>query len=217
MIFFVFLLQAAGSPGSQWRFKLHASTYSSTGRRWSHKHQYWAQYCKKTYWPFYSNSVNAVSHSLWLKALLGVYQVNVPPSASRVVLLENMTRFWSIIQIRIKRCQQVRQQHFCALLFGFCILLKVTHLNPYTSCGCFVNIVSKLRKKQSFGIIAYVFPLGWYWYSSAWLWNSGAKANILASVQGAAVLPYLPLLHNQGSHLVPGDPRRPGPAAAAFQ
>uniref|UniRef100_A0A8B9HHN4 Cullin 7 n=1 Tax=Astyanax mexicanus TaxID=7994 RepID=A0A8B9HHN4_ASTMX len=32
--------------------------------------------------------------------------VNVPPSASRVVLLENMTRFWSIIQIRIKRCQQ---------------------------------------------------------------------------------------------------------------
>ncbi|XP_028845070.1 cullin-9 isoform X2 [Denticeps clupeoides] len=32
--------------------------------------------------------------------------VNVAPSASRVVLLENMTRFWSIIQIRIKRCQQ---------------------------------------------------------------------------------------------------------------
>ncbi|XP_034537275.1 cullin-9 isoform X2 [Notolabrus celidotus] len=32
--------------------------------------------------------------------------VNVAPSASRVVLLENMTRFWSIIQIRVKRCQQ---------------------------------------------------------------------------------------------------------------
>ncbi|XP_062256366.1 cullin-9 isoform X1 [Platichthys flesus] len=32
--------------------------------------------------------------------------VNVTPSASRVVLLENMSRFWSIIQIRIKRCQQ---------------------------------------------------------------------------------------------------------------
>ncbi|XP_010894542.2 cullin-9 isoform X1 [Esox lucius] len=32
--------------------------------------------------------------------------VNVPPSASRIVLLENVTRFWSIIQIRIKRCQQ---------------------------------------------------------------------------------------------------------------
>ncbi|XP_030012031.1 cullin-9 isoform X2 [Sphaeramia orbicularis] len=32
--------------------------------------------------------------------------VNVTPSASRVVLLENVTRFWSIIQIRIKRCQQ---------------------------------------------------------------------------------------------------------------
>lgn len=34
-------------------------------------------------------------------------QVNVVASASRVVLLESMTRFWSIIQIRIKRCQQV--------------------------------------------------------------------------------------------------------------
>ncbi|XP_071012622.1 cullin-9-like isoform X6 [Oncorhynchus clarkii lewisi] len=32
--------------------------------------------------------------------------VNVPPSANRIVLLENMTRFWSIVQIRIKRCQQ---------------------------------------------------------------------------------------------------------------
>ncbi|XP_034407585.1 cullin-9 isoform X2 [Cyclopterus lumpus] len=32
--------------------------------------------------------------------------VNVTPSASRVVLVENMTRFWSIIQIRVKRCQQ---------------------------------------------------------------------------------------------------------------
>lgn len=29
------------------------------------------------------------------------------PSASRVVLLENLNRFWPIIQIRIKRCQQV--------------------------------------------------------------------------------------------------------------
>uniref|UniRef100_A0A2K5DIS5 Cullin 7 n=1 Tax=Aotus nancymaae TaxID=37293 RepID=A0A2K5DIS5_AOTNA len=33
-------------------------------------------------------------------------QVNVMPSASRVILLENLTRFWPIIQIRIKRCQQ---------------------------------------------------------------------------------------------------------------
>ncbi|TSK42124.1 Cullin-9 [Bagarius yarrelli] len=32
--------------------------------------------------------------------------VNVAPSASRVILLENMTRFWPIIQIGIKRCQQ---------------------------------------------------------------------------------------------------------------
>ncbi|KAM3863387.1 cullin-9 [Diretmus argenteus] len=32
--------------------------------------------------------------------------VNVPPSASRVVLLEYQSRFWSIIQIRVKRCQQ---------------------------------------------------------------------------------------------------------------
>ncbi|KAJ7341185.1 hypothetical protein JRQ81_005005 [Phrynocephalus forsythii] len=32
--------------------------------------------------------------------------VNVLPSASRVILLENMARFWPIIQIKIKRCQQ---------------------------------------------------------------------------------------------------------------
>ncbi|XP_068922052.1 cullin-7 [Petaurus breviceps papuanus] len=32
--------------------------------------------------------------------------VNVMPSDSRVLLLENMTRFWPILQIRIKRCQQ---------------------------------------------------------------------------------------------------------------
>ncbi|NXJ16981.1 CUL9 protein, partial [Odontophorus gujanensis] len=32
--------------------------------------------------------------------------VTVPPSASRVVLLENMPRFWPVIQIRVKRCQQ---------------------------------------------------------------------------------------------------------------
>ncbi|XP_060045824.1 cullin-9 isoform X2 [Erinaceus europaeus] len=32
--------------------------------------------------------------------------VNVLPSATRVVLLENLNRFWPIIQIRIKRCQQ---------------------------------------------------------------------------------------------------------------
>ncbi|XP_075782038.1 cullin-9-like isoform X2 [Pelodiscus sinensis] len=32
--------------------------------------------------------------------------VNVLPSASRVVLLENLTRFWPLVQIKIKRCQQ---------------------------------------------------------------------------------------------------------------
>ena len=32
--------------------------------------------------------------------------VNVMPSASQVVLLENLSRIWPIIQIRIKRCQQ---------------------------------------------------------------------------------------------------------------
>ncbi|XP_008827320.1 cullin-7 isoform X2 [Nannospalax galili] len=32
--------------------------------------------------------------------------VNVMPCASRVILLENLTHFWPIIQIRIKRCQQ---------------------------------------------------------------------------------------------------------------
>ncbi|XP_062980015.1 cullin-9-like [Elgaria multicarinata webbii] len=32
--------------------------------------------------------------------------VSVPPSASRVILLENLSCFWPIIQIKIKRCQQ---------------------------------------------------------------------------------------------------------------
>ncbi|XP_063158524.1 cullin-9-like isoform X2 [Candoia aspera] len=32
--------------------------------------------------------------------------VSVPPSSTRVILLENMTCFWPIIQIKIKRCQQ---------------------------------------------------------------------------------------------------------------
>lgn len=37
------------------------------------------------------------------------YQVNVMPSASRVILLESLTRFWPVVQIRIKRCQQVQR------------------------------------------------------------------------------------------------------------
>ncbi|NXH23424.1 CUL9 protein, partial [Bucco capensis] len=32
--------------------------------------------------------------------------VTIQPSDSRVILLENMSRFWPIIQIRVKRCQQ---------------------------------------------------------------------------------------------------------------
>lgn len=32
--------------------------------------------------------------------------VNVAPSATRVVLLQNQTQFWPVVQIRIKRCQQ---------------------------------------------------------------------------------------------------------------
>ncbi|XP_030303510.1 cullin-9 isoform X1 [Calypte anna] len=32
--------------------------------------------------------------------------VTILPSDSRVILLENMTRFWRVIQIRVKRCQQ---------------------------------------------------------------------------------------------------------------
>ncbi|XP_063300230.1 cullin-9 isoform X3 [Pelobates fuscus] len=32
--------------------------------------------------------------------------VNIPSTAGRVLLLENLTRFWPIIQIKIKRCQQ---------------------------------------------------------------------------------------------------------------
>ncbi|XP_039180464.1 cullin-9-like isoform X4 [Crotalus tigris] len=35
--------------------------------------------------------------------------VNVPPLSTRVILLENMTHFWPIIQIKIKHCQQVKQ------------------------------------------------------------------------------------------------------------
>ncbi|XP_025018754.1 cullin-9-like isoform X2 [Python bivittatus] len=38
--------------------------------------------------------------------LAGCIQVNVPSLSTRVILLENMTRFWPIIQIKIKRCQQ---------------------------------------------------------------------------------------------------------------
>ncbi|KAG7266220.1 hypothetical protein CRUP_026942 [Coryphaenoides rupestris] len=50
--------------------------------------------------------------------------VNVPPSSRRVVLLENMTRFWPIIQIRIKRCQQptfwpVFKEQLCCRTFLF--------------------------------------------------------------------------------------------------
>lgn len=37
-------------------------------------------------------------------------QVTILPSDSRVILLENMTRFWPVIQIRVKRCQQVGEQ-----------------------------------------------------------------------------------------------------------
>lgn len=33
--------------------------------------------------------------------------MTILPSDSRVILLENMTRFWPVIQIRVKRCQQV--------------------------------------------------------------------------------------------------------------
>lgn len=36
--------------------------------------------------------------------------MTILPSDSRVVLLENMSRFWPIIQIRVKRCQQVGEQ-----------------------------------------------------------------------------------------------------------
>ncbi|XP_053316090.1 cullin-9 [Spea bombifrons] len=32
--------------------------------------------------------------------------VNIPSTAGRVLLLENLSRFWPIVQIRIKRCQQ---------------------------------------------------------------------------------------------------------------
>ncbi|XP_068797000.1 cullin-9 isoform X3 [Struthio camelus] len=43
--------------------------------------------------------------------------VTILPSDSRVILLENMTRFWPIIQIRVKRCQQ---EQLCRRTFLFC-------------------------------------------------------------------------------------------------
>lgn len=48
----------------------------------------------------------------WLPGMLRTHclQVTVLPSDSRVILLENMTRFWPVIQIRVKRCQQVGEQ-----------------------------------------------------------------------------------------------------------
>jgi hypothetical protein len=49
-------------------------------------------------------------------AISAPHQVNVMPSASRVTLLENLTRFWPIIQIRIKRCQQVGCEDCCRSL-----------------------------------------------------------------------------------------------------
>ncbi|XP_075352791.1 cullin-9-like isoform X4 [Mycteria americana] len=43
--------------------------------------------------------------------------VTVLPSDSRVILLENMTRFWPVIQIRVKRCQQ---EQLCRRTFLSC-------------------------------------------------------------------------------------------------
>ena len=57
-----------------------------------------------SFWQIHLWVVIVAQDLLWL-------QVNVPPSASRIVLLENMTRFWSIVQIRVKRCQQASHIH----------------------------------------------------------------------------------------------------------
>ncbi|XP_012874550.1 PREDICTED: cullin-7 [Dipodomys ordii] len=60
--------------------------------------------------------------------------VNVMPCASRVTLLENLTRFWPIIQIRIKRCQQQGKtwpMAKCSMLS----VLFVSHPLPATSPG----------------------------------------------------------------------------------
>lgn len=58
---------------------------------------------------------------------------------------------------------------------------------------------------------------GWYWHSGTWFWSFGSKTNLLACVQGAAVLSNLSLLQYQSSYLVPGSDRRQDAAPAAVQ
>uniref|UniRef100_A0A8C5S8D1 Cullin-9 n=1 Tax=Laticauda laticaudata TaxID=8630 RepID=A0A8C5S8D1_LATLA len=64
----------------------------------------------KTYWESNgstgSHYINVYIHRGVVVSTKGQVSVNVLPTANRVVLLENMGRFWPIIQIKIKRCQQ---------------------------------------------------------------------------------------------------------------
>lgn len=71
----------------------------------THRHKF--GYCQQSFQPHFWRC------QLFLSLFFLPLQVNVVPSASRVILLENLNRFWPIIQIRIKRCQQVEQGVGC--------------------------------------------------------------------------------------------------------
>ena len=81
----------------------------------------WSLLCPADVWPWSERLLGVteavaktgVGHGrVWLPGMLRAHclQVTILPSDSRVILLENMTRFWPIIQIRVKRGQQGRQQ-----------------------------------------------------------------------------------------------------------
>lgn len=67
----------------------------------THRHKFGC--CQQSFQPHFWRC------QLFLSLFFLPLQVNVVPSASRVILLENLNRFWPVIQIRIKRCQQVWQ------------------------------------------------------------------------------------------------------------
>lgn len=114
-------------------------------------------------------------------------QVNVPPSASRVVLLENMTRFWPIVQIRVKRCQQVRPS------------------------SRQLPSASRPLADPSLSVT------GRHRHPRPRLRGSRSEADFLARFQGAAVLPDLPVLQHQGPHLVSGGDGGQDAVVAALQ
>lgn len=150
------------------------------------------------------------------------------PSASRVTLLENLTRFWPIIQIRIKRCQQVGPggSPGSPQLVGSPIASSqdgsqgsslasletawrpVERQEPLGTLGCGACLWS------SSGEVAGVTSLcaaGWHRHSGSGCGGAGPQAHFLATVPGATLSTYLSLLHNSCTSMEPGHSR--GPAA----